>query len=75
MSKTADDYKDTYTKPKLREKLKDEIMDSDKGGKPGQWSARKSQLLTQRYEEEGGGYKGDKTDAQKSLEDWTAEDW
>ena len=75
MGKTAEDYEDQYTKPKLREKLKDKIMQGDKGGKPGQWSARKSQLLTQRYEDEGGGYKGEKTDSQKSLEEWTNEEW
>ena len=75
MGKTADDYEDQYTKPKLREKLKDEIMAGDKGGEPGQWSARKSQLLAQRYEDEGGGYKGEKTDEQRSLEDWTNEEW
>ena len=58
-------------------KLKDEIMAGDKGGKPGQWSARKSQLLTHEYESHGGGYKheGEKTDSQKSLETWTGEDW
>ena len=77
MTKTAKDYEDDYTKPKLREKLKEEIKDGDKGGKPGQWSARKSQLLTHEYEEHGGGYKheGEKTEAQKSLEQWTEEDW
>jgi hypothetical protein len=75
MGKTAEDYEDQYTKPELRVKLKEEIKKSDKGGKKGQWSARKSQLLTQRYEDEGGGYKGEKTDSQKSLEKWTDEDW
>jgi len=47
----------------------------DKGGKPGQWSARKAQLATQRYQKSGGGYKGPKTEAQKSLSKWTREDW
>ncbi|MEM7808325.1 MAG: Rho termination factor N-terminal domain-containing protein [Planctomycetota bacterium] len=75
MGKTAEDYEDQYTKPELRARLKEEIKESDKGGKFGQWSARKSQLLTQRYEAEGGGYKGEKTDEQKSLERWTNEDW
>ena len=75
MGKTAEDYEDQYTKPELREKLKNEIMKGDKGGKPGQWSARKSQLLAQRYEDDGGGYKHEKSDEQKSLEEWTAQDW
>lgn len=75
--KTDKDYEKTYTEPKLREKLKEEIKEGDKGGKAGQWSARKSQLLTKEYEKEGGGYKdsGHKTDAQKSLSQWTKEDW
>ena len=47
----------------------------DKGGKPGQWSARKAQLATQRYKKSGGGYSGPKTEAQKSLSKWTQEDW
>ena len=49
-----------YTKPELRERIKDRIMESSKGGKPGQWSARRSQLLAQEYEKAGGGYKGGK---------------
>jgi hypothetical protein len=51
------------------------VKASDKGGKPGQWSARKAQLATQRYKKSGGGYKGPKTEAQKSLSKWTNEDW
>ena len=66
---------DVYTHPELREELKEEIKASDKGGRPGQWSARKSQLLTKEYEKQGGGYKGEKTEAQKSLEKWTEEEW
>lgn len=66
---------DNYTKPALREKLKQQILDGDKGGKSGQWSARKAQLLAQEYEKAGGGYKGPKTETQKSLEEWTAEEW
>lgn len=70
-----DDYDEKYTDPELRRKLKDEIQASSKGGKKGQWSARKSQLLVQEYEKQGGGYKGDKDDAAKSLESWTNENW
>lgn len=64
-----------YNKPALRERLKNQIKASNKGGKPGQWSARKAQLLTQAYEKAGGGYTGSKTKAQKSLSKWTKEDW
>ena len=69
------DYEEKYTEPELREKIKEEIKQSDKGGKPGQWSARKSQLLTQEYEKQGGGYKGEKDESQKNLEKWTEEEW
>ena len=74
-SKQHDDYDEKYTDPELRRKLKDDIQASSKGGKKGQWSARKSQLLVQEYEKHGGGYKGDKGDAAKSLESWTNENW
>jgi hypothetical protein len=69
------DYEEKYTDPDLREKIKEEIKASDKGGRPGQWSARKSQLLTQEYEKRGGGYRGDKDESQKDLEKWTDEEW
>ena len=50
-----------YTKPGLRERIKDKIMNENVAGtKSGQWSARKSQLLKKRYEEAGGGYRGGK---------------
>lgn len=64
-----------YTKPELRERIKDRIMNSSKGGKPGQWSARRSQLLVQEYEKAGGGYKGGKGEKQKDLEKWGEERW
>ncbi len=64
-----------YTKPQLRERLKDKIMRGGKGGKPGQWSARKAQLLSAEYRKAGGGYTGGKTKAQKSLSKWTKQDW
>lgn len=68
---------ETYTDPELRERLKEEIKSGDKGGKPGQWSARKSQLLAREYEKAGGGYThpGELSDAQKHLVEWTEEEW
>ncbi len=51
-----------------------QVKASDKGGKPGQWSARKAQLATQKYKSSGGGYKGPKK-ADNSLSKWTQEDW
>ncbi len=66
-----------YTDSELRDRLKAEIQDGDKGGEPGQWSARKSQLLASEYKKAGGGYKEDKvkTEDQKGLDKWTAERW
>ena len=50
------------------------VKASDKGGKPGQWSARKAQLATQKYKSAGGGYKGPKSSS-NSLAKWTKEEW
>lgn len=64
-----------YDKPTLRERLKNKIMAGTKGGKAGQWSARKAQLLANEYESAGGGYKTAKTSTQRSLSKWTKEEW
>lgn len=64
-----------YTDPAKRERIKNRIMAGAKGGKPGQWSARKAQLLAAEYKKAGGGYKGGKTKAQKSLSSWTKQKW
>ncbi|WFE40725.1 hypothetical protein [Micromonospora sp. WMMD998] len=64
-----------YTKPELRERLKEEIRAADKGGRPGQWSARKSQLLTNEYKKQGGGFEGPKDARQRSLQRWGGERW
>ncbi len=60
--------------PKLWEKVKEEVTEGDKGGKPGQWSARKAQMAVQEYKHEGGGYKGEKT-ADNHLAQWGEEHW
>jgi hypothetical protein len=46
-----------YTKPAMRKQLFNQIKAGGKGGKPGQWSARKAQLLALRYKQAGGGYR------------------
>jgi hypothetical protein len=46
-----------YTKPTMRKKLFKKIMAGTKGGDPGEWSARKAQLLAREYKKSGGGYK------------------
>ena len=62
------------TDPKLWDKVKHDVTDGDKGGKPGQWSARKAQMAVQEYKSEGGGYEGKKT-ADNHLSQWTKEEW
>jgi hypothetical protein len=69
MSKTAE-----KTDPALWERVKEQVTASSKGGKPGQWSARKAQLAVQRYKAQGGGYKGKKPD-DNHLQQWQDEDW
>jgi hypothetical protein len=46
-----------YTKPGMRKSLFEKIKAGTKGGKAGQWSARKAQLLASEYKKAGGGYK------------------
>ena len=67
--------KTKYTKPGLRERIKNRVMKGTKGGKAGQWSARKAQLVASEYKKAGGGYKGGKGKKQKSLSKWGKEDW
>ena len=46
-----------YTTPTMRKNLFNKIKAGSKGGKPGQWSARKAQMLAKQYKDKGGGYK------------------
>jgi len=46
-----------YTKPTMRKRLFYRIKAGSKGGKAGQWSARKAQMLARAYKKAGGGYK------------------
>tara|TARA_R110002012_G_scaffold71266_2_gene182944 strand:- start:999 stop:1193 length:195 start_codon:yes stop_codon:yes gene_type:complete len=63
MAKTKKKSKSTvnsagnYTKPTMRKRLFERIKAGTKGGKAGQWSARKAQLLAKAYKAAGGGYK------------------
>jgi len=45
-----------YTQPDKRKRLFNKIKAGGKGGKPGQWSARKAQMLAKAYKDSGGGY-------------------
>ena len=47
-----------YTKPTMRKALFNRIKAGGKGGRPGQWSARKAQMLAKQYKAKGGGYRG-----------------
>jgi hypothetical protein len=46
-----------YTKPSMRKTLFNKIKAGSKGGDPGEWSARKAQMLAVQYKKAGGGYK------------------
>tara|TARA_R110001606_G_scaffold12783_1_gene56051 strand:- start:524 stop:712 length:189 start_codon:yes stop_codon:yes gene_type:complete len=46
-----------YTKPTMRKRIFNRIKAGTKGGKAGQWSARKAQMLAKAYKAAGGGYK------------------
>ena len=45
-----------YTQPALRKRIFNRIKAGTKGGKAGQWSARKAQMLAREYKAKGGGY-------------------
>ena len=46
-----------YTKPGLRKRIFNRIKAGGKGGAPGQWSARKAQMMAKAYKAAGGGYR------------------
>ncbi|MFC4166605.1 hypothetical protein [Teichococcus aestuarii] len=62
------------TDPELWETVKARVTREDKGGRPGQWSARKAQRATAEYKAAGGGYKGARS-ADNHLKQWQDEDW
>ena len=57
MAKSKVNEAGNYTKPGMSKKLFEKIKASSKGGDPGEWSARKAQLLASEYKKSGGGYK------------------
>src|SRR4051812_26436492 len=68
--------KTNHNNPERQARLKRKITAGNKGGKPGQWSARKAQRLAADYKKAGGGYrKGKRTAPQKNLVQWTGEEW
>jgi hypothetical protein len=75
INKSPKNSSGNYTQPELREKIKEQVLAGGKGGRPGQWSARKAQLVVHEYETHGGGYKRPRNTAQKSLKEWGDEQW
>lgn len=60
-----------YSDPELREAIKADVLAGSKGGRPGQWSARKAQLVATEYKRRGGGYLGGpRTATQKRIQKW-----
>ena len=45
-----------YSNPTMRKNLFNKIKAGGKGGNPGQWSARKAQMLAKQYKAKGGRY-------------------
>lgn len=60
--------------PGLWKRIVARIKAGSKGGRPGQWSARKAQLAVLAYKKAGGKYSGEK-ESSNSLSKWTKEEW
>jgi hypothetical protein len=69
MSETAE-----KSDPALWERIRAEVTAGAKGGKPGQWSARKAQMAVQEYKKRGGDFVGER-DPHNHLHEWTEEEW
>ena len=57
MAKSTVNAAGNYTKPTMRKALFQKIKAGTKGGDPGEWSARKAQMLAVEYKKKGGSYK------------------
>lgn len=57
MKKSTVNAAGNYTKPTMRKRLFEQIKAGSKGGDPGEWSARKAQMLAREYKKAGGDYK------------------
>ena len=60
--------------PSLWKRIVASVKSGTKGGRAGQWSARKAQIAVARYKKSGGGYKGAKK-ASNSLSKWSKQKW
>ena len=59
-SKSTVNKAGNYTKPGMRKRIFNRIKAGNKGGAPGQWSARKAQMVAAAYKKAGGGYRQEK---------------
>jgi len=57
MTKSKVNEAGNYTKPTMRKNLFNKIKAGSKGGKAGQWSARKAAMLAKEYKAKGGKYR------------------
>ena len=62
------------TKEAMWKRIVASVKAGGKGGRPGQWSARKAQLATSKYKKAGGGYRGKKSSSNK-LTKWSKQKW
>ena len=60
--------------PSLWKRIVASVKAGTKGGRAGQWSARKAQIAVARYKKSGGGYKGAKKSS-NSLSKWSKQKW
>jgi hypothetical protein len=60
---------------RTNEKLWESAKAQAKAKMGGKHSARAMQLAGKIYKEKGGGYTGEKTEAQKSMTKWTKQEW
>ena len=57
MAKSTVNKAGNYTQPSKRKRIFNRIKAGSKGGAPGQWSARKAQMVAVAYKKAGGGYR------------------
>ncbi len=57
MRKSTVNSAGVYTKPTLRKRIFERVKAGSKGGRAGQWSGRKAQMLAREYKAKGGGYR------------------
>lgn len=63
------------TNKKLWKEIKEKWHKGSKGGKAGQWNARKAQLAVKEYKKRGGKYKTKYPKKNNSLKIWTDANW